>query len=137
MRDVAERLKAELEDKVKKLGEADELVDLAALRDEVTPLGEEVDALEQEVDALLQANTGARLNAMSDRLGRLQGSLSQLATNAQQKLEEYQALISEALASSQDDPSFHEQLAKLEAGAKATEAEIEELKARAADARLR
>jgi len=82
MRDRAERLKQELEDKVKKLGEAEELEDLAALRDEITPLGEEVDALEQEVDGLLQANTGARLNVMSDRLARLQGSLSQLATNA-------------------------------------------------------
>ena len=137
MRDRAERLKQELEDKVKKLGEAEELEDLATLRDEITPLGEEVDALEQEVDALLQANTGARLNAMSDRLSRLQGSLSQLTTKAQQKLEEYQALISEALANSQDDPSFCAQLAKLEAEAKATEAEIEELKARATDARLR
>lgn len=137
MRDRAERLKQELEDKVKRLGEAEELEDLAALKEEITPLGEEVDALEQEVDSLLQANTGARLNAMSDRLAQLQGSLSQLATNAQQKLEEYKALISEAQANSQDDPSFLEQLAKLESEAKATEAEIEELKARAADAHLR
>lgn len=137
MRDRAARLKQELQDKVKKLGEAEELVDLAALRDEITPLGEEVDTLEKDVDGLLQANTGARLNAMADRLAQLQGSLSQLTTNAQQKLEEYQALISEAQAHSQDDPSFLEQLAKLEAEAKAIEAEIVELKARAAAASLR